>query len=322
MPGEKWNKSTFTIFSNDWKPENVLNNCHDLVFIICQQEKSPSTGKIHWQGYYECRNRLGIKGHKTNLGDNKAHIEKALGTAEQNIEYCSKSDSKLENGLFYTWGKPAKQGQGARNDLLSLKEDLDKGHNLVTIADNHFECFLKYNKNIKEYILLKQQPRNWKTELIILVGPAGCGKTSWVHNNYPDYILIDGSQTGVWWDLYDGHETVLFDEFTGWIPFNTLLKLTDRYKMSVPGKGTIKNFIAKRLIICSNKLPEEWYPDIFQDKRLWEAFNRRIDKYINYYSALEEHGAPPTKVDPPCSNSFVRSPLGPEVNCSALDILP
>lgn len=285
MGGLKWNKTCFTIYNMEWDPKTTCDNCIDINFLICQKEACPTTKRLHWQGYYECKKRLGKAGHQKNLGAPGCHIEMCNGTPEENIIYCTKSESKID-GTEFRYGNPAKQGQGARNDLIDLKNDLDKGKKLKDIADDHFEEFLRYNRGIKEYMLLKTKKRTWKTELHIIVGPAGCGKTKHVYDTYniDDICNIDATQTGVWWDNYDNEDIVIIDEYHGQIPFTTLLKLTDRYPFTVPKKGSICQFTSKKIYIISNKLPEEWYPEVSKDERLWAAFLRRIDNYINYYN--------------------------------------
>lgn len=312
MGGLKWNKSCFTIYNMEWDPKTACDNCTDIHFLICQKEACPTTKRLHWQGYYECTKRLGKAGHQKNLGAPGCHIEMCNGTPEQNIIYCTKSNSKIE-GTEFKYGNPAKQDQGARNDLIDLKNTIDSGATLKEISQKHFEEFLRYNKGIKEYMLLNQPKRTWKTELNVFVGPAGCGKNKYVYDTFPmDTICkVSCTQTGMWWDSYDGHENVILDEFHGQLPFGILLELTDRYPMDLPKKGSMVNFIAKRIFICSNKLPEEWYPEMSKDADLWAAFLRRVNIYKNYYPEGHVRASPQGRTS--CSIN---------TNINELDYLP
>lgn len=280
MGGAKWNKSTFTIFDMSWNPQTAVDNCSDLNFIICQKEKCPSSGKLHWQGYYECKTRKGIKGHQTNLCAPKCHIEMAKGSADDNIIYCSKSESKISETFRY--GNPVTQGQ--RKDLIAIKDDIMNGMSLRELAEKHFEQYIRYHKGIEKYYdLINYKERTWKTKLIIFVGPSRCGKTSHILKEYPDLYRLMRPQNTVWFDGYNNHNTILIDEFYGWIPFDMLLNLTDHAKMTVEVKGGTKPMVANTIYITSNDVPEKWYPNISNLPHRWEAFKLRIDEYYNFY---------------------------------------
>lgn len=280
MGGAKWNKCTFTIYDMSWNPQLVVDNCKDLFFIICQKEKCPSTGRLHWQGYYECKTRKGKKGHQDNLCAPKCHVELAKGSAEDNIIYCSKSESKVDE--TFSHGKPVTHGQ--RNDIETIKDDIMNGMSLREIAEKHFENFIKYHKGIEKYYnLINYKERTWKTELVILVGPSRCGKTSHIIKEFPELYRLMRPQNSVWFDGYDNHEIMLIDEFYGWIPFDMLLNLTDHAKMNVEVKGGTKPFVAKRIYITSNDPPEKWYPNVSNLPHRWEAFKLRINEYYNFY---------------------------------------
>lgn len=278
MGGDKWNKCCFTIFLENWDPKEIVKN-NNITFLTCQKEKCPTTNRIHWQGYYECKTRVGIKGHQVNLDAPKQHVSRAMGSAEDNIAYCNKSDTRIDEP--FTYGSISKQGK--RNDLIELKKSIDEGKTLKEIADEHFTEFIKFHRGIKEYMNLNRIRRNWKTKVIIIVGPPGCGKSRYAWETYPDAYDLRNSDTGLWWDGYDNHKTVIIDDFYGWIKYDTLLRLCDRYPMMVDTKGGACNFVAENIIITSNSQPEEWYPNISCNINRWGAFLRRIDEKRNLY---------------------------------------
>lgn len=91
--------------------------------------------------------------------------------------------------------------------------------------------------------------------LMVLVGPPGCGKSCYVCRDDRKYY----KPRGPWWDGYDSHPNVVIDDFYGWISYDELLRVCDRYPCKVPVKGTFVEFVSKWTFFTSNKHVWEWY---------------------------------------------------------------
>ena len=149
---------------------------------------------------------------------------------------------------------------------------MENGLDQLSLAENDFEIWIKYRKGLMDYKLMIEKPRTTKTEVIILIGPTGTGKSHWARNYNPDQYWKTKSQ---WWDGYTGQELCILDEFYGWMKFDELLRLCDQYPLQVEVKGSFVQFTSKTIIITSNKDPSKWYTNIY-----FEAFERRVEKWI------------------------------------------
>lgn len=117
-----------------------------------------------------------------------------------------------------------------------------------------------------------------KPEIYIYWSKAsGTGKTSRAVKENPDaYIFTKPrDKSTVFWNGYMGETTVIFDEFYGWIPYDSLLRILDWYPMNVETKGDFMPLSATKFIFTSNKPWEEWYPNINNTN----ALKRRIEEF-------------------------------------------
>lgn len=131
---------------------------------------------------------------------------------------------------------------------------------LKELSDRHFSKWVVYRKSFEAYIAQKIPTRSWKTVVIVLWGTTGTGKTRFVWDQVQDRtIWCPGDYQ--WFDGYMGQDICLFDDYRGEYPIQTLLKLCDRYPMSVPVKGSFRNWCPKKIYITSNLDPHGWYPD-------------------------------------------------------------
>lgn len=240
----------------------------EIQYIVGQLEKCPTTNKIHWQGYIECNKAIDMKKLKELLGYNQIHLERRIGTQDQAIKYVSKNETKI--GPTYEYGN--KKEQGKRNDITNALTMLQNGNSINQIIDE-IPNMLRYDKHLERYIQRSVEPRDFETEVTVLIGEPGSGKTRHVIDNEKDlWIMPEPSSGTTWFDGYIGQEAVLIDDFAGNIRYNFLLQLTDRYPMRVNVKGGYVQWRPKRIYITSNYEIESWYQ---QD---CAALKRRITK--------------------------------------------
>ena len=155
--------------------------------------------------------------------------------------------------------------------LCAIQSKLSEGRSDVIeeIADNEFDIWVRYYRAFEKYLLMKTPAREWKSTVHVLQGPTGTGKSKWAMENYPGAYW---KQRSNWWDGYAGHETVIIDEFYGWLPFDLLLRICDRYPLLVETKGGQTQFVAKTVVLTTNMLPCNWYKSCY-----FPSFARRVD---------------------------------------------
>lgn len=159
---------------------------------------------------------------------------------------------------------------GERSDLKKLKADIDAGMLLPDIADNHFGQFIRYRNGINAYKLLRTEPRQWQTEVQVLWGPPGTGKSRRINHlcerhGFEDCYWLskpNSSSGALWWDGYYGQSIVVIDEFYGWIQRDFMLRLIDRYPLQIQVKGSSAQMVPKKIYITSNDHPVDWYPKV------------------------------------------------------------
>jgi len=246
------------------------------------------TGTTHFQGYLELKQAQRLTWLKKALP--RAHLEKRKGSRSQAVLYCLKDyQSPPEREAIVIDGVPIGQNpviygfDGGADDLIkslpekkaSVKERLDAIRLLIKegvpeteIAEKHFDLWCRYSRSFRQYKALIDPPRTEATEVIVIQGPTGTGKSKWALDNFPGAYWKQRSQ---WWDGYEGQETVILDEFYGWLPFDLLLRLCDRYPLLVESKGGQINMSAKRIVITTNAVPNAWYKNCY-----FNSFVRRV----------------------------------------------
>lgn len=229
----------FTI--NNYTQED-LERLHELGaemtkhhFLIFGLELAPETGTKHVQGYIQLNEAQRFKYlHKYfNLQrDNKLfrfHIDIANGTPEQNINYCSK------DGDFYQYGTPVSQGK--RTDMIVIKELVKENpkqlNEVIDERANNLQQ-LKFAQSIQQFYLKNRDP-NYPPKVFWIFGSTGAGKTSLVYQTFDDVCSVSSPRwagTG-----YNQNECLLFDDIREFdIPFNDLLKITDRFPYTLERK--------------------------------------------------------------------------------------
>lgn len=266
--GKRW---TFTLNNYTEEDESVLQELGDieaqpLSYVLYGREVGES-GTPHLQGYFETHSKKTLRSLKALGGPfGRMHLEKANGSLQENQRYCKK------DGDFFETGSP--MHQGARNDLIEIKEKIDAGATNEDIAEQYFSKWVVYRRSFQVYRGMKVSRRRWTTQVIVIWGTTGTGKTRYCWDQVMDRTAWTPGDYQ-WFDGYNGQEIVLLDDYRGEYPLAQFLKLTDRYPMTVPIKGGFTQWCPKKIYITSNIHPDEWY-----DARgaSFHAFKRRLNE--------------------------------------------
>ncbi|AJD07537.1 replication-associated protein [Sewage-associated circular DNA virus-22] len=233
---------------------------------VCQLEQGDN-GTPHYQGYISLDRPTRLAALKKLLP--RAHWEVARGDATANIVYCTKEEGRIDG----PWRIGEIVDQGHRTDWDKLHQDIKDQLSDQDIADRNFRLWIQHRSGIDAYRALHSRVRDEKTEVVVICGPPGTGKSSTARELAPDAYWFPG---GKWWNDYNGQRVVVIDEFVGTIQFTLLNRILDRYPLQVETKGGMRNFTSKLIFITSNKKPYEWYGP--ENER--GALYRRIDWYM------------------------------------------
>lgn len=256
----------------------------DVKWFIFQTERGRDTDNLHLQMYIQLRRPARCRAVARMLGEG-AHVESRHHSHGELRDYCSKEETRCP-GTEGPWeeGTPC-TGAGQRTDLDDLRitlaerpdaESAEPGRapglppSVVRVSDEHFSCFIRHGRMIKEHIMLHTKKRNSFNTCIVYWGPTGTGKTTRANEEYGDAYWFSGS--GNWYDGYDGEECIIFDDINpSIIPYNFMLQLCQQFQLRLPVKGSFVMCAATTIVVTSNLHPREWWPD-----RAWSPLERRL----------------------------------------------
>jgi len=222
-------------------------------------------GTPHLQGYIVFQNQKTFDQAKK-LISLRAHIEKPVGNAKQNIAYCSKDEEYFEFGEA--------PSQGSRKDISDVKEQVQNHVPIDQIILNatsyqsarHAELLMRY----------QPMPEPQKRTILWYYGDTGTGKTrKAIEDSKGDYYL--SMKDLKWWDGYYGQKYVIFDDFRGdFCTFHELLRIIDRYpyRVGVKGSTICLQPTTTHIVITSCYHPSKVYKTIEDKTQLY----RRIDE--------------------------------------------
>jgi len=255
---------------NNYTPvdiQRVLDTCRSAVYGIAGFEVGKKEGTPHLQGY------LYFREAKTwSVLMKFAHfsyLKPAYASAERNRAYCRK-DCKLlcEFGIC---PKP-----GCRTDIERTYMMLRSGCSFEDLvhAGVGTQCF-----KIAEYWYKYAEPkRDFRPKIWWLVGPTGCGKTTYVHKVAGPRLYTAPRKLEEFWEGYDGHTSILIDDMrVDRASYGYMLNLLDQFELRVPVKGSSRQFRAENIYITAPFPPEEMYAACGEDIR---QLTTRLTKII------------------------------------------
>lgn len=245
----------------------TLNNYDDAVcetllhderfkYICYAKEVAPTTGTPHLQGYAELEKR-GLASAVARWYN--WHIESRKGNQKQAIDYCkglTEDKGNTLNPTFVERGEPAQQG--SRSDLAGARALVQSGKGLrAVLMETESYQAIRGAAIMLQYF---ETPREWETKVMWFYGPPGSGKSRQAKELSKEKDCYWKADATKWFDGYDGHELVVFDDFRdNWFPLSDLLTILDRYECRREVKGGYRQFKPRAMIITSVFRPEELY---------------------------------------------------------------
>lgn len=238
-----------------------------MKYCVWQKEQGEA-GTSHLQGYVVFTSKKVLNQMKDL--DRTAHWEIRRGNHAQAKEYCTKEDTR-KDGPWEFGNEPIK---GKRTDLLDICDKVKAGATCAEIASDHPDTFVRYHRGILSLQFILSKPRSFKTEVTVIHGATGVGKSRWAMEKYGEaaYWKLPNSK---WWDGYTGQEVSIIDEFYGWLSWTEILRLCDRYPCAVESKGGVLQFRSKHIVFLSNEHPISWYTN---PKCKYPTLARRIER--------------------------------------------
>ncbi len=253
-----------------------------LIYAIWQLERAPTTDTYHIQGYVILKRHQDLNWIKR-LISNEVHAEIARGSAEDNKKYCSKEASSLEGP--WEFGEIPINQQGKRTDLMEVQNKLDAGSSMCDIAQQHFSSYVRYGRGFHGYLAETAPKRDFKTQVIVLIGPTDIGKSWWAtHNTRNAFVVWDEK----WFDGYNGRDDMIINDFTGWINFNKLLQILDEGPWTLQIKSGVIQCAPRRIVMTSNFLMETWY-EYANIRGNFEALKRRCEYIFDVTEEATPH---------------------------------
>jgi len=248
---------------------------YKISYIVVGREKGDE-GTPHLQGFIAFAVRKKFATVKAIVGD-RAHLEPMRSIPAKAAAYCKKEGDFFEKGALPTEAK----AQGSRSDLNAVKDALDAGGSTWDLAKESYAGFATISRSHKFFIGYETAlaaPRDFQTQVYVLYGDPGTYK-SYAAHLFADLFTVvrpRHSGDGVWFDGYDParHRAALLDDFYGWMPFNNLLELCDRYGSRVQVKGGTVQWKPQVLAITSNVAPDRWYK--YGEGMDFNALKRRL----------------------------------------------
>lgn len=259
-------------------------------YCIWQLERGEQ-GTPHLQGYVALRAQKRIT-QLTKLF--RAHYEVRRGSHDEAKAYASKEDSRVEGPWEFGSEEGIAKKRGQRTDLEGAADLIKEGKTMDEVANEFPVQVIKYHKGLQYYSSLQIHHRSFDTtpQIFVYWGKPGTGKSYTAETRHPGawWMGKPSQHNAFWFDGYAGEDTIVFDEFYGWLPYDFLMRLMDRYKLALPIKGGYIKCSATNFVFTSIKPWHRWY------NTENGSLKRRMREFSQVYH-LQTLGAPLVEED-------------------------
>ncbi len=227
-----------------------------MMYMIYQQEVTPSTSKLHWQGYVEFHTKRAHNVVKKLLG-NTTHFETKKGSTQSNIAYCSKIDSSIPE-TWRVFGVPHPDSQGSRTDIHQYHEQILSGKPMddIILENPNAATMYKSLMVIQGAYYRKLSRALRAINVTYIWGPPGTGKSRTVYDLGNAYRPTLNHNKTFWFDGYAGEKTLWLDDISmDIVDSHHMRTLLDIYPLPIQVKGSTTYALWDKVFITSNDPP-------------------------------------------------------------------
>lgn len=230
-----------------------------------------------------------------------AHIEKAYGSVQQNVDYIKKQ-GKWENtdktetiveGSFEEYGTIPSESQELDPTMYQLLEDIKDGKSTMQIIEENpsLAFRIKDIETIRQTYLAEKYSRENRDLIVTYIwGEPGVGKTRGIFEKHgaENICRITNYRTGRGLDFgsYSNSQDVLvFEEFHSQVPIEDMLNYLDIYPIMLPARYNDKVACYTKVYITSNVPFEDQYSELrlrLGMHGVLKAFERRVHNILEY----------------------------------------
>lgn len=270
------------------KIKAVFDDFKGLVY-YCMCDEIGEQGTYHTHIFFICRNAVMFDTVKSRFYG--AHIEKVLGSNEENYNYIRKIGEKYQDKVETNLSDTFEEYGTLPPDRASNSSIDEEIYQLVKEGKSNFEileifpkAYTRIDKINKTREIINSQIFEEKLRFVqvsYIWGKAGCGKTSYVMNKYGLKNVYRVTNYKNPFDGYKGQKVIVFEEFRSSIDIKDMLSYLDIYPLDLPCRYQDKIAQYDTVYIITNIPLEKQYIETQKfENETWQAFRRRIDEVI------------------------------------------
>lgn len=219
------------------------------------------------------------------------HFEFCNGTAQENMEYVSKTgkwekDRKSETcckGSFEEFGEMPVERRGKSPSYDDIYDMLKSGMSSMDILEQSPNLILQLDKlEVARQSFLREKYKSVRRELDVtyIYGPSRSGKTRSVMDKYgydKVYRVTDYKHP---FDNYNGQDIIIFEEFRSSLRLEEMLNYLDNYPVELRCRYANKQALYTTVFVISNIALTDQYPG--SDNRDLDAFYHRFNRVRHF----------------------------------------
>lgn len=258
-----------------WETEPVFIE-NKMRYLNYQQEKCPTSGKLHWQIYVEFLAQITLAGIKKIFGKS-CHVEQVIIDNGASV-YCLKDETAID-GTRREFGEKAAEGRAGSNNALYKRireaESWDDVLEMEGVSRQFAWAREVFNRKPVK-MAIKETLRDWqqaefdalqqqddRTVRFVVDVEGGKGKTElarYIVEKLDAFYCTGGKTTDIMC-AYDGQAYVVFDlarcTDQDWWPFQCMEFFKNGMGFSPKYQSTTKRFTPAKVLVLCNQYPAE-----------------------------------------------------------------